>query len=377
MYIKRVLTEEIIKKLKKTNKGIIIFGPRQVGKTTLVNEIIKKTGFKTLIINGDQISSFDIFKNRNLSQIKPLVSSYQMLFVDEAQRIPEIGINLKIVLDNIKNIKVIVTGSSSLDLASKITEPLTGRVFSYHLFPISFLERSKIFTSVELIEQLEQSLIFGAYPEIFSLTTFEEKIEFLKNLSDGYLYKDLLEFGNIKNSYKIRDLLKLLAFQVGSLVSLSELGAQLSLSKETVRHYIDLLEKSFVIFRLSGLSRNLRKEISKMDKIYFYDLGVRNAIIDNFKLLKDRNDVGKFWENFLIIERIKRNHYKKIYFSKYFWRLHSGEEIDYIEEREGKLFAFEFKWKEKYLRKPLTLFKTYNQAEYKLITKEDFLEFIL
>jgi len=329
-----------------------------------------------LIINGDQNLNLDILTSRNLAKLKLLVSGYKLLFVDEAQRIPEIGINLKIILDNIKNLKVIITGSF-LDLASKIIEPLTGRTFTYYLFPISFLELSKIYNRVELNNKLEESLVFGTYPEIFSIENFEEKIEFLKNLSDGYLYKDLLEFGNIKNSYKIRDLLKLLAFQVGSLVSLSEIGAQLSLSKETVRHYIDLLEKSFVIFRLSGLSRNLRKEISKMDKIYFYDLGIRNAIIDNFKLLKDRNDVGQLWENFLIIERIKRNHYKKIYFSKYFWRLHSGEEIDYIEEKDGKLFAFEFKWNEKYLRKPLTFLKTYKEAKYELITKENFLDFIL
>lgn len=378
MFIKRALSDLVIKVLKETNKGIIIYGARQVGKTTLVNDIIKKINLKTLVINGDQSINIDIISSRDLNKLKSLVEGYELLFVDEAQRIPEIGINLKIILDNIPNLKVLVTGSSSLDLASKISEPLTGRVFKYYLYPISFLELSKIYNKTELNNYLEERLIFGSYPEIFSIINNNQKREYLQNLSDAYLYKDLIEFGNIKNSFKIRGLLKLLSFQVGSLVSLTELGAQLEMSKETVARYIDLLEKSHIIFRLSGLSRNLRKEISKMDKIYFYDLGIRNILIDNLKPLKDRNDSGQLWENFLIVERIKKRAYQKIYASHYFWRTKHGSEIDYVEERDGNLYGYEFKLGNKMVKAPPLWHKTYkDQAFFKVVNQENYLNFIL
>lgn len=378
MFIKRALTNIIIDTLKATNKGIIIYGARQVGKTTLVNEIIKKLNLKTLIINGDQSINIDIISSRDLNKLKALVEGYELLFIDEAQRIPEIGINLKIILDNIPNLKVIVTGSSSLDLASKISEPLTGRVFRYYLYPISFLELLSLYNKFELNNNLEERLIFGSYPEIFSITSYEKKREYLQNLSDAYLYKDLIEFGNIKNSFKIRSLLKLLSFQVGSLVSLTELGSQLKMSKDTVARYIDLLEKSHIIFRLSGLSRNLRKEVSKMDKIYFYDLGIRNILIDNLKPLKDRNDIGQLWENFLIIERIKKRAYQRIYSSHYFWRTQYGTEIDYIEEKDGKLYGYEFKFGDKKAKIPSSWIQAYkDQAVFEVINSENYLDFIL
>ena len=299
MFIPRSITKTIVDKLTQSKKGIIVYGARQVGKTTLVNEIIKELNIKTLVINGDQSRFIDILTSRDLSKIQSLVSGYEMLFVDEAQRIPEIGINLKIILDNLPNLKVLVTGSSSLDLASKISEPLTGRAWSYHLYPVSCLELSAFQNRAELDHNLEERLIYGSYPEIFSYESLFQKREYLQNISDAYLYRDLIEFGDIKNSSKIRDLLKLLAFQIGSEVSLTELGTSLSMSKDTVSRYIDLLEKSFIIFRLFGFSRNLRKEVTKMDKIYFYDLGIRNILIDNLKPLKDRNDSGCLWENFV------------------------------------------------------------------------------
>jgi len=377
MYIKRILTTSIIEKLTFTNKGIIIYGARQVGKTTLVNKIIQKLSLRTLNINGDQSRYIDIISSRDLGKIKSLLSGYEMLFVDEAQRIPEIGINLKIILDNLPNIKVLVTGSSSLDLASKISEPLTGRVWSYHLYPVSFSELSGFKNRSELDDNLEERLIYGSYPEIFSYESLIQKREYLQSVSDSYLYRDLIEFGNIKNSSKIRSLLKLLAFQIGSEVSLTELGNSLAMSKDTVSRYIDLLEKSFIIFRLGGFNRNLRKEVTRMDKIFFYDLGIRNILIDNLKPLKDRDDSGLLWENFLILERMKLNEDKRILFSDYFWRTHTGAELDYVEEKNGILYGFEFKSGKKVSKVPAGWLKAYPNSEFECINKNNYFDFIL
>jgi len=347
-----------------------------VGKTTLVEELIGKLNLRTLTINADQSKFLDILSSRSLEKISSLVAGYELLFIDEAQRIPEIGVNLKIILDNITNLKLIVTGSSSLDLASKISEPLTGRVWTYRLYPISFLEISKLYNKMELQVQLEERLVFGSYPEIFSLKGNDIKKEYLQNLSDAYLYKDLLEVGGLKNTAKIRDLLKLLAFQIGSQVSLSELGSVLSMSKDTVGRYLDFLEKSFIVFRLKGLSRNLRKEVYKMDKVYFYDVGVRNIIIDNLKPLKDRNDVGQLWENFLIVERMKYLAYTQKNPSTYFWRTYTGAELDYIEELEGGLTGYEFKYASKKTKVPAGWLTAYPKAEFAQIDKENFLNFV-
>ncbi|MEK7061465.1 MAG: ATP-binding protein, partial [Patescibacteria group bacterium] len=363
--------------IKSSSKGIVIYGARQVGKTTLVNEIIQKLDLKTLTINGDQTNFVDILSSRDLNKIKSLLEGYDLLFVDEAQRIPEIGISLKIIIDNIPSIKVLVTRSSSLDLANKVSEPLTGRIWTYHLYPISFLELSSKYNKAELDSFLEEKLIYGGYPELSSITSEFQKKEYLQILSDAYLYKDLIEFRNIKNSSKIRDLLKLLAFQIGSQVSLTELGNSLGMSKDTVAKYIDLLEKSNTIFRLKGLSRNLRKEVVKMDKIYFFDLGIRNILIDNLKQLKDRNDVGQLWENFLITERMKMLAYTQNQASIYFWRTYTGAELDYIEEKDGGLFGFEFKYGKKLGKVPKSWPETYLNSKYACINKDNYLNFIL
>lgn len=280
-------------------------------------------------------------------------------------------------LDRIPTVKVLVTGSSSLDLASKISEPLTGRTWNYYLYPISYSELSTQNNPIELSNLLEERLIYGSYPEIFSITGENQKKEYLENLTNAYLYRDLVEFGGIKNSPKIRDLLKLLAFQIGSEVSLTELGTTLGMGKDTVSRYINLLERSFVVFRLSGFSRNLRKEVSKMDKIYFYDLGIRNNLIDNLKYLKDRNDVGQLWENFLITERIKRNSYKQLSSSRYFWRTHTGSELDYVEESNGRLSGFEFKWGKKQAKLPEGWKANYPNSTFKSINSENYLNFVL
>lgn len=377
MIINRSLLPIILDKLKLSDKGVVIYGARQIGKTTLVETVINKLNLKTLTINADQSKYLDIFSSRSLQKISSLVAGYKLLFIDEAQRIPEIGLNLKIIIDNLPDLKLIVTGSSSLDLASKISEPLTGRTWTYKLYPISFLELNQESNQVELDSQLESRLIFGSYPEIFSLKGDRLKREYLQNLSDAYLYKDLLEIGGLKNSSKIRDLLKLVAFQVGSQVSLSELGSNLNISKDTVSRYLDYLEKSFIIFKLKGFSRNLRKEVYKMDKIYFYDTGVRNIMIDNLKPLKDRNDTGQLWENFLISEKIKLMAYTQNQASHYFWRTYTGAELDFIEETNGRLTGYEFKFNQKIAKAPQTWATVYSQAGFTAINRQNYLDFIL
>lgn len=377
MFIVRTLSGQIKEKLQKSNKIIVLLGAHQTGKTTLSQKIIADLKLKTLSISGDEIKYTDVLSSQDLKKLSSLITGYKLLFIDEAQKIPNIGINLKILHDNIPNLKILATGSSSFDLTNKISEPLTGRAWNYKLFPISFLELSANHNEFELRSQLEERLIYGSYPEIFSIKNDQEKEEYLNNLSTEYLFKDVLELATIKHSPKLRDLLKLLAFQIGSEVSISELSNSLDIAKTTVDHYIDLLEKSFVLFRLSGLSRNLRKEVSKMDKIYFYDNGIRNTIVDNIKPLKDRDDHGKLWENFLMSERKKLLNYQKISASTYFWRVYTGSEIDYVEERGGKLFGYEFKWSPKKIRPPQTWHETYKNSKFLQINSENFLQFIL
>jgi len=293
-----------------SNKIVIIYGARQVGKTTLANQIITKLDLKTLKINADERKYNDVLSSCDLAKLKSLVAGYELLFIDEAQRIENIGVNLKILADNLKDLKIIVTGSSSFDLANKIKEPLTGRTWTYNLYPLSFLELSESYNQFELKELLDNFLIFGAYPEIFTSENMKDKKKLLEEITQSYLYKDILELDSIKKSDKLYKLLKLLAWQIGQEVSLTELSNSLDLSYKVVEKYIELLEKSFVIYRLSAFSKNLRKEVSKKNKIYFYDLGIRNALIDNLKPISDRNDLGQLFENFLISERLKKLSYK-------------------------------------------------------------------
>ncbi len=378
MKIKRLIESQLSRHFDESNKGVILYGPRQAGKTTLVNDILAQKSWNTLILNGDRRGEWwETLVSRDLARIKILFGGYNAIFIDEAQRIPEIGLILKIILDEWKELKVIATGSSSLDLASKISEPLTGRVVTYTLYPISIGELAQTHTPHELNEHLEARLVFGSYPEIFSHDGAISQGEYLRNLTNAYLYKDLLEFGGIKNSNKIHDLLRLIAFQVGSQVSLSELGSSLGMSKDTVGRYIDLLEKSFVIFRRSGFSRNLRKEVSKMDKIYFYDLGVRNALIGNLNSLDNRDDAGMLWENFLIAERMKRKEYKQALYSHYYWRLTSGAELDLVEEEGGRLAGFEFKFSRKNAHAPRSWLEHYEGSEFKLINRSNWQEFVV
>jgi predicted AAA+ superfamily ATPase len=375
--IPRVIENSIIDRLTASNKVVIIYGPRQVGKTTLAHDIISKWSGRILEISADEPRYIDVLSSRDSSKLNSLVAGYDLLFIDEAPRVPDIGINLKILHDQMPDLRTLVTGSSSFDLANSIREPLTGRTWTYNLFPISFGELSQIFNRFELDSQLEDRLIYGSYPETFSITNQADKEDYLHEIGNAYLYKDVLELSSIRNSAKIRDLLRLLAYQVGSEVSRSELATSLGMSKDTVGSYIDLLEKSFVVFRLSGYSRNLRKEVSRNDKIYFYDLGIRNMIIENFKPLTQRDDVGALWENLLIVERMKRLDYNRTHAQTFYWRTYTGAELDYIEDREGRLFGYEFKYGSKTARCPSSWRHTYPNSSCELINRDNYLDFVV
>ncbi len=318
----------------------------------------------------------DILSSRDFQKMQMLVADYDVLFIDEAQRIPDIGINLKIIHENLSGLKILATGSSSFDLANKVREPLTGRTSTHILYPVSLSELRMHYNLFELQDRLEEYMIFGMYPVVFHYSSGQKKERYLRELSSAYLYKDILELSSIRNSTKITTLLKMLAFQIGTEVSLNELAANLNLSQDTVNSYIDLLEKAFIIFRLGGFSRNLRKEVTKRNKIYFWDLGVRNSLIDNFNSFNLRNDIGQMWENFIIAERLKYLSYKQIYLSSYFWRTYTGAEIDYVEEKGGELYAFEIKFKKAKPNAPKTWKEQYGY-NYKCITRENFGEFVV
>ncbi|TAE30672.1 MAG: ATP-binding protein [Cytophagales bacterium] len=375
--ISRLLMGSIQTRLASSDKIIVLFGPRQVGKTTLVRLLLQELPYRSLSINADELVYQTVLSSRNLAQIRLLVEGYDLLFIDEAQRVPDIGINLKILHDALPDLKIIATGSSSFELANRTKEPLTGRTWTYELFPISMSELRQQQNAFELRQRLDEFLRFGTYPDTLNQRNETDKRLYLRELSSAYLYKDILEMTSIRHADKLRKLLQLLAFQVGSEVSLNELGNTLGMSKDTVNTYIDLLEKAFVIFRLSGFSRNLRKEVSKMDKIYFHDLGIRNVLIDNFQPLSLRNDVGALWENFLVVERRKRNAYAQQPANVYFWRTYTGAELDYVEERDGQLAGFEFKFARSNVKQPASWAATYPGSSYAVINNDNFWEFVV
>lgn len=376
MYIQRLISDQIKNKILQSPKVVVMYGARQVGKTTLVNHLVDELPLRTLRIDAEDSRYTEVLSSKNVERLKSLLAGYQLVVIDEAQQIPEIGTTLKLIHDHISNVRVIATGSSSFDLSNKIMEPLTGRHWSYTLYPISYGELAIEDNAFELDQRLDNALVYGAYPESIAIPSLEEKKEYLNRLCSSYLFKDVLQIAQVRNSLKLQQLLKLLAYQIGNQVSLNELGTRLDMNRNTVVRYIDLLEKSFVIFRLSGLSRNLRNEVTKMDKIYFYDLGIRNSIIDMLKPLHDRNDAGQLWENFLISERIKHNAYSSNQVSSYFWRLNTGAEIDYVEEKEGQFHGYEFKWGDKQGKPPASWQTGYPDSTYKIINKNNYLSFI-
>ena len=372
--IERILLKNIKNKLF-SGKVISIMGARQTGKSTLMKEIQKSVNKKTLFLDCDDPQTRNILQNQSTLNLLRLIGDNEIVFIDEAQRVENIGLTLKQIHDNNDKCQLIVSGSSAFELANTINEPLTGRNREYQLFPISFQELKNHTSWFDEIRLLEARLIFGTYPDVINNPGNE--ISVLKNLSGSYLYKDIFAFQDIRKPQLIEKLLQLLAFQIASEVSYNELANTLKVSINTIEKYIDLLEKTFVIFRLPSFSRNLRNEIKKSRKIYFYDNGIRNSIISNFNSIDLRNDVGQLWENYLVSERFKKISYQNLYCNRYFWRTTQQQEVDYIEEHSGKLFAYEFKYNpNKKVKISKTFTGAYSNSEFQLINKENYSEFI-
>ncbi len=370
--INRILQHTLETKLFK-GKALVILGPRQVGKTTLINELLNGSDY--LFLNGDDSTVQTKLKDAKTFNLKQIIGRHKIVFIDEAQRIVNIGISSKIITDQFKDVQLIVSGSSALEINNKTQEPLTGRKLEYHLYPISWEEFEKHNGYLAAEQQLEHRLIFGMYPDVITNTSDEQQT--LQQLTSSYLYKDMLSLTGIRKPDILERLLKALALQLGSEVSYNELANLLGIDKLTVMRYLDVLEKSFIIFQLNSFSRNQRNEIKNNRKIYFYDNGIRNMIINNLNPLDLRNDEGALWENFLIAERIKLQAYHQQYTNNYFWRTVQKQEIDFVEDRAGQLSAFEFKWNSKGKNKiPKSFIENYN-AQAKTIDRENFREFVM
>jgi predicted AAA+ superfamily ATPase len=371
----RDLSDNILKKLK-PNKVVLVFGARRVGKTLLVKEILAKVNEPVLILNGEDINVHDKLANRSVENYKQILGTYKLLYIDEAQKIPEIEEKLKLMIDEIDGLKIIISGSSSFDIHKDAGEPLTGRKYTFNLYTFSENEYNQIENSISKIDRLSERLVFGNYPELLHLPDRDDKIDYLNEMISSYLLKDILVYEHIKNSQKIFNLLRLVAFQIGGEVSLQELGKQLGISKNTVEKYLDLLNKVFILHKVEGFSRNLRKEITKNSRWYFLDNGIRNAVIANFNPVHARNDIGALWENYMISERLKYQSYKRISSNNYFWRTYEQQEIDWVEERDGSLFGYEFKWKEDKFKIPTQWKSAYPGASFELINVNNFNEWL-
>jgi len=354
-------------------KAIVLLGPRQVGKTTLIETLLKKHDH--LFLDADDPTVFELLSNPNTAQLATIIGNHKVVFIDEAQRLPNVGITLKLITDQFKHVQLLVSGSSSFEIANQTNEPLTGRKWQYILYPISWEEIENTEGFVKAIQQLELRLIYGSYPDV--LNNKNNAQEVLQELSGSYLYKDILAFSGIRKPEVLEKLLQALAFQVGNEVSYNELAQTVGVDKNTIASYINLLEQGFVIFSLKSFSRNLRNEIKRNRKIYFYDVGLRNAVIGNFSPLDLRQDIGALWENFLIVERLKRNQYYKTAGRGYFWRTIGQQEIDYVEEKNGVITGYEFKWNAKAKVKKHKKFMESYHAEINIVNKENFRGFVL
>jgi predicted AAA+ superfamily ATPase len=375
--INRIIEPQITNLLE-SNKVILILGTRRVGKTFLINSIQKNYQSKLLFLNGEDFDIQEVIKNRSTSNYKRLIGDNRLIIIDEAQSIPEIGMALKLLIDTNPNLTILATGSSSLDLMNKTGEPLTGRQYQFNLYPLSQLELMPTENYLETKQNLEERLIFGCYPELINLVSNDDKRNYLQQLVQSYLLKDILSFGGIKHSDKIVSLLRLIAYQVGSEVSYNELGIQLGMSRLTVESYLDLLSKVFIIYKLPSYSTNQRKEVTKSSKWYFFDNGIRNAIINDFRIPTLRNDIGNLWENYLMSERIKSNKYLNKTKELYFWRNYNQQEIDLIEVRDGMIASFEFKYTDnKKVKQPLSFKTLYPESTFEVINRDNYLDFVV
>jgi predicted AAA+ superfamily ATPase len=372
-------TYDNIEDLLRPGRVLVIYGPRRVGKTTLVQGYLDRTDLRYRSDIGDDVRIQNVLGSRDASAILEHVEGLELYVIDEAQMVPNIGSGLKIIADQRPDLRVIATGSSSFDLAQNIGEPLVGRKKTVTLYPLSQQELLPEYANrAELKEHLEDFLIFGSYPGVVTASTREEKLEYLDELVGSYLLRDILALEQIKSSATLVNLLRLLAFQVGSEISLNEIGSQLSINVRTVQRYLDLLEKSFVIMRLGSFSRNLRSEIAQKSKYYFLDNGVRNGVISQFNGLELRNDIGQLWENFIFTERLKYRAYTSLHRQSYFWRTYSQQEIDFVEEGDGELNAYEVKWSSNArVSAPQDWTATYPEATFNVINRDNYLEFVV
>ncbi len=372
--IKRTLETAIEQRLWQ-GKAIILFGARQVGKTTMLKNLLQDRN-DVLWLNGDEQDVRNLFENASSTMLKTIIGQKRIVVIDEAQRITNIGLGLKLITDNIDGVQVLATGSSSFDLSNKINEPLTGRKLEYWMFPLSFSELVEHNGLLEEKRLLTHRLVFGSYPDVINNAGNERLV--LTELADSYLYKDILTFDRIKKSDKLVKLLQALAFQVGSEVSFNELAQTCGLDPKTVESYVTLLEQSYIVFRLGSFSRNLRNELKFSRKIYFWDCGIRNAVIGNYQMVESRMDTGALFENYIVAERLKKLRYEKSYAKSYFWRSKTKQEIDYIEDMDGKLSAVEMKWNpNRKAALPLSFARSYGDADFKVVTRDNYETFLL
>jgi hypothetical protein len=377
--ITRRLLQSIIEQRMLPQKVMLIFGARRVGKTILMRQIVGSFDGKSLVLNGDDADTHALLERMSAANYRHLFEGVELLAIDEAQHIPQIGAKLKLIVDELPGIRVLASGSSSFNLRNQAGEPLVGRSSQFILTPFSAQELAAQETPVDTFKKLEERLIYGSYPDVTMFDTYVQKREYLQDIVDAYLLKDILAVDGIKNSQKMFDLLRLIAFQVGSPCSYDELGKQLSMSRNTVERYLDLLQKVFVVYRLGGFSRNLRKEVAKAGKWYFYDNGIRNAVIRNFLPLDARTeaDRGALWENYVITERLKRAYNNRLDTQFYFWRTYDNQEIDLIEETDGRLSAFELKAGKKQAKVPVGFRNAYPDAAFEVVNKDNYTEFLI
>ncbi len=376
-YIKRAIEDEIVNSLSSKHKVVLVFGARRVGKTEMAKTIINNMKVDFLLLNGEDIEHKDLLQNRSSSNYLRLLGEKKLLVIDEAQAIPEIGLKLKLMIDTIPEIKILVTGSSSFELNNQVGEPLVGRKIEYSLFPLSQMELQQQEDYLKSVSNLEERLIFGGYPELVQLHERNDKIEYLKEMINAYLLKDIIAFEGLKKRDKIVNLLKIIAFRVGSEISMEGIGRELQISKNTVDRYLDLLSKVFILHKVTGFSRNLDNEITKKAKWYFYDNGIRNAIISSFNPLNLRDDIGKLWENYFISERIKYQSYRRLQISNYFWRHKSKQEIDWVEESGTGINAHEIKWNQNTkVTAPAIWGRAYPDSLFTVINRNNYLDFI-